>query len=247
MLLDQSMRDVGGTLFRWRSYVLLVFLPLIAWAVLQGEPIERRLGEVWGDLYEAACVAIVFAGLLLRAGTVGFVPRRTSGRNTEGQVASELNTTGVYSLTRNPLYLANCLIYLGIMLMTQQLILSLAFALFLAVYYERIVLAEEAFLLDRFSETYRAWAAEVPAFVPRLGGWRRPALPFSLRTVLRREPAGWLAAIAAIAIIEIGVDLVEGEEELGGDGWLLGLGIAAAIYVLLLVAKQRRLLYVPGR
>ena len=191
---------------------------------------------------------MVFAGLALRAVTVGFVPKKTSGRNTEGQVASELNTTGVYSLTRNPLYLANCVTYLGIMLFTQELLLSLAFALFLAVYYERIILAEEAFLLETFGDTYRAWAAEVPVFLPRLSGWRRPALPFSFRTVLRREPAGWIAAVVALAVIEIGVDLVEGErEEVGGDGWLTIVTIAVCLYLALLFAKKRRLFYVPGR
>jgi hypothetical protein len=42
--------------------------------------------------------------------------------------------------------------------------------------------------------------------VPQLSGWRRPALPFSLRTVLRREYPGWFAAVTALAFIEIGAD-----------------------------------------
>ena len=175
MLLGQSMQALGGALFRWRSYALLVFVPLLTWAVVQGEPIERAIGDTWGDAYEAACVGLVLVGLVLRAVTVGYVPRRTSGRNTSGQIANVLNTTGLYSLTRNPLYLANCVIYLGMVLLTQDLLLSLAFALFLALYYERIILAEEAFLLRRFGESYLAWAADVPPFLPRLWGWRQPS------------------------------------------------------------------------
>ena len=136
----------------------------------------------------------MLAGLALRAFTVGSVPSRTSGRNTHGQVAASLNVTGMYSLTRNPLYLANCMIYVGVLLYSQDLLLTLAFTLFLVVYYERIILAEEAFLLERFGDAYRRWAAEVPVFLPRLHGWRRPALPFSLRSVLRREYPTWLAA-----------------------------------------------------
>ena len=45
-------------------------------------------------------VALVLAGLALRAFTVGSVPSRTSGRNTHGQVAASLNVTGMYALTR---------------------------------------------------------------------------------------------------------------------------------------------------
>ncbi|HRO11651.1 isoprenylcysteine carboxylmethyltransferase family protein [Amaricoccus sp.] len=249
MLLDVRMRDSGERLFRRRSYVLLIFLPLVGLAVWRGEPLERALGHGWGDLYEAACVALVAAGLGLRAFTVGFVPGKTSGRNTGGQVARELNTTGIYSLTRNPLYLANCMSYLGVMLFTQDLLLSLAFGFFLVVYYERIILAEEAFLLAKFGDAYRAWAAEVPVFLPRLRGWKRPALPFSLRSVLRREYPGWLAAVFALALIDVLADLgTEEHQGLADEAWLPTLGVFALVWLSLhLLNRRTRLLRVPGR
>jgi protein-S-isoprenylcysteine O-methyltransferase Ste14 len=246
MLLSQTMRDTGRGLFRWRSYVLLVFLPLIAVAVMRGEPIERALGEVWGGLYEATCVAIVAAGLALRAFTVGFVPARTSGRNTRDQVADSLNTTGMYSLSRNPLYLANGLIYMGVMLYTQDLLLSLAFAFFLCIYYERIILAEEAFLVDRFGEAYLAWVAEVPVLLPRLSGWRAPAMRFSLRTVVRREYTTWLAAIVALGVVDMSADWFGQVVEVDIWRWL----IAAALVLygtIHLVKRHTRLLAEPGR
>jgi protein-S-isoprenylcysteine O-methyltransferase Ste14 len=249
MLLDQQMRESGGQLFRWRSFVLLVFLPLVGLAVWRGEPIERLLGDGWGSVYETACIVLVALGLALRAFTVGFVPRKTSGRNTEGQVANELNTTGIYSLTRNPLYLANCLSYVGIMLYTQDLLLSFAFGLFLVIYYERIILAEEAFLAARFGEPYLAWAAEVPVFLPRLSGWRKPALPFSLRSVLRREYPSWLSAVLVLAAIDIASDYFAGEHEgLAGEPWLPAVAVAVALYLILhLVNRRSLLLKVAGR
>ncbi len=249
MLLSERMRDSGAHLFRWRSYVLMIFLPLIALAIWRGEPIERRLGEGWGNAYAAACCLLVLAGLALRAFTVGFVPRKTSGRNTEGQVASALNTTGIYSLTRNPLYLANCTAYLGIMLYTQDLLLSFAFALFLVIYYERIILAEEDFLAERFGSEYRAWAAEVPVFLPRFHGWRPPALPFSLRSVLRREYPSWFSAVLMLAAIDIGADRFTPEDEpLSREPWLVAVAAAAVLYLVLHAVNRRsRLLRAPGR
>lgn len=246
MLLGQAMRETGGNLFRWRSFVLLVFLPLIVLAVLRAEPIERALGEGWGELYESACVGLVLLGLGLRAFTVGFVPAKTSGRNTRGQVAATLNTSGMYSLTRNPLYLANVLIYMGVMLYTQDLLLSLAFAFFLCIYYERIILAEEAFLLDRFGDSYAAWAAEVPVFLPRLSGWRRPELPFSLRSVVRREYPTWFLAILSLGVIDIAADHFGDVQEV--DTWQPILALAAVLYLgIHLLNRKTGLLRAPGR
>ena len=245
MLLGEGMRASGGRLFRWRSFVLVIFLPLIALATMRGEPIERALGAFWGEAYEAACIALVLAGLGLRAMTVGFVPAKTSGRNTAGQVAASLNTTGWYSLTRNPLYLANCLIYLGVALYAQDLLLALALAFFLALYYERIILAEEAFLLERFGDDYRTWAAEVPVFFPRFHGWRRPALPFSLRSVLRREHATWLAAVLVLAAVDMAADYVT--QGYTYD-WNTTLALGLAGYLILRwLSRRTQWLRVPGR
>jgi protein-S-isoprenylcysteine O-methyltransferase Ste14 len=245
VLLNDWMRESGGSLFRWRSFVLLIFVPLLALAVRRGEPVERFLGGSWGELYEFGCIVLVLAGLALRAFTVGSVPCRTSGRNTHGQVASSLNVTGMYSLTRNPLYLANSIAYLGVLLYSQDLLLTFAFALFLVVYYERIILAEEAFLLERFGDAYRRWASEVPAFVPRLHGWRRPALPFSVRSVLRREHPTWLAALLSLAAIDLVADYFGGDYS---SDWNVTLVVGLAGYLVLHVLNRRtRVLRVPGR
>lgn len=61
-----------------------------------------------------SCIAVSLFGLLIRAVTIGFTPKGTSGRNTkEGQVAEVLNTKGIYSVVRHPLYLGNYFMWLG--------------------------------------------------------------------------------------------------------------------------------------
>ncbi len=238
MLLSERLARTGGFFFRWRSFMPLVFLPPVAVALTQAEPIERAAGEVVGGLYEAACIAMVVAGLAIRAVTVGFVARNTSGRKTR-QVADSLNTTAMYSLTRNPLYLGNAITYLGVALFAQNLLVGLAFALFLVVYYERIIMAEEAYLLDRFGDAYAAWARGTPAFFPRLSGWRRPALPFSLKAVLRREHHGWLAAMLALAFVEIGGDAFGHEQQAWVEpAWMAAIAAVAAIYLTIHALKR---------
>jgi protein-S-isoprenylcysteine O-methyltransferase Ste14 len=247
MLLRDHMAHTGAKLFRWRSFVLLAFVPAIVWAVFQGEQVEAVVGDTWGEVFELLAVALVVLGEGLRILTVGFVPRGTSGRNTgAGQVASRLNTTGVYSLVRNPLYLANCTMYLGIVLFTQSLVLAVIFVLVLLPYYERIIAAEEAFLAEKFGDAYRAWAIETPAFIPRLTGWQSPDMAFSWRSVIRREHASIYGAIFALVVIDLGLDWAGGESL--DMGLLLSLGIATLTEVAVIYLKKRTtLLNVAGR
>lgn len=250
MLLRDHMAHTGAKLFRWRSFVLLAFVPAIIWAVLQGEQVEAAIGEVWGDIFEWAAIALVILGEALRMLTVGFVPRGTSGRNTgAGQVATRLNTTGVYSLVRNPLYLANCMMYVGVVLFAQSLVLALVFVLVLLPYYERIIAAEEAFLTDRFGNAYRNWAAVTPAFIPRLTGWQSPDMAFSWRSVIRREHASMYAAVVALFLVEMGQTWLDPDPTETMDvAWLVIFGVATALELVALFLKKRTtLLNVAGR
>ena len=60
-----------------------------------------------------ASVAIGLAGLAVRAVAVAYAPDGTSSRDTHRMRAPSLNTTGLYSVVRNPLYLGNGLMWLG--------------------------------------------------------------------------------------------------------------------------------------
>lgn len=248
MLLGQKMGRGGDFLFRWRSYVLLIFVPFIVLSFPEGEIIEHMVGEPYEDIYEVFCLIFAAGGLVLRGYTVGFVPGGTSGRNTKSQIAETLNTTGIYSQTRNPLYLANCITYLGIFLFTQNLLLSFAALLFLIIYYERIIMAEETFLTERFGEMYTTWASQVPVFFPKFSDWQEPAMPFSMKTVLRREYSGWFAAVFALFAIETGREILGEENGWLEPGWLAALIVAAIVYLVLRTLKKKtHLLDVSGR
>lgn len=248
MLLGDHMQRTGQSLFRWRSYVFLAFVPFVALTLFNGELVETRFGEGVGDLYEGLCVAAVVLGEAIRILTVGFVPAGTSGRNTRAQIAEALNTTGAYSVVRNPLYLGNCLMYLGVVGYTQNLTLTLIFALVLVLYYERIIAAEEGFLSQKYGAAYHDWAARVPAFLPRLAGWKRPALPFCLRTVIRREHASVFAAFLALWLVDAGLDALSPVPEGTDRTGFYALGFAMAVELTVLTIKRRTpLLHVPGR
>jgi protein-S-isoprenylcysteine O-methyltransferase Ste14 len=84
------------------------------------------------------------------------------------QREGRLVTTGPYARVRHPQYVAFVLIMLGFLLQWPTLITLVMFPV-LVVMYARLARGEEQELLTRFGDAYRAYAREVPAFVPRLG------------------------------------------------------------------------------
>jgi hypothetical protein len=189
-----------------------------------------------------------FLGLAIRCGAVGFVPGGTSGRGTRSQSAKTLNSTGLYSVVRHPLYLGNYLIGLGVTLVWFDWWAPVIYTLFFWLYYERIMLAEEQFLDEQFGGEFRRWAAATPAFVPRLSNWRRPSLPFSARTALRREYSGLFLLVLLHSGMEVIEHLwLEGCPTLG-PYWTTTLVAAVFIYAALATLKKHtRLLHVCGR
>jgi len=241
--LQDEFVDTGKRLFRWRSYLPLVFLPLFLYALsgFSRESIDESYGERW----EVVCVLVSFSGVLLRGLVVGQTPHRTSGRNTREQVADTLNTTGMYSVVRHPLYLGNFVSWLGIALFTQSFLVVLVSVLAFALYYERIMFAEEKFLADRFDGAFRDWADRTPAFIPRLRGWRPSSIPFSWRMVLRREYSGFFAVVVTFTCF----DVIRGYFERGWirlePGWAVFLAFGTAVYVGLRWAKKSGKLPLP--
>ncbi|MCB1397141.1 MAG: DUF1295 domain-containing protein [Rhodobacter sp.] len=247
-MLTDRMVTAGHVLFRWRSYLLFAFLPLFIWAVSEGEALEVRWGDAVGEITEVLALLLLVLGEAIRVLTVGFVPHGTSGRNTDkGQIAERLNTTGLYSTTRNPLYLGNCLMYVALALYTQHLWVVAVLGLTLTLYYERIIAAEESFLLEKFGEPYREWSAQTPVFWPRLRNWRRPDMPFSLRTVIRREHVSALGGFVVLYLLELGLHTLPGATDTIAPGWHWLMGLAIVLEIVARVAKPAGWLKVEGR
>jgi protein-S-isoprenylcysteine O-methyltransferase Ste14 len=242
--LSTAMVREGNWLFRRRSWLPLTLALLVYPAVVLG---PRFTPEQW-DRWELVALLVALAGLVVRFLVAGFVPKGTSGRNIEGQEAAALNTTGLYTLVRHPLYLGNFLMWLGVVLLAAHGWLAVVFTLLFWIYVERVMAAEEAYLEERFGEDFRAWAARTPAFLPRRLRWESPPLGFSLRIMLRREFSGIYALIAAFTSVDVLRNLT-GEADYLLDPLRAGLFWGGTLFYLLMVFLKRktRLLKVPGR
>jgi protein-S-isoprenylcysteine O-methyltransferase Ste14 len=244
MPLREEMESTGHWLFRWRSYLPLALLALVLAVVWTGVDAHARS---WYPEWLAFCLAVAVAGLVIRALTVAHVPAGTSGRQTSGQVAEHLNTGGMYSLVRHPLYVGNFLMWLGPALYPGNVWLAVVVVLVFWLYYERIMFAEEEYLRRAYGQSYEQWAQQIPAFIPRLHGWKPPALPFSFRTVLRRELSSFFGMVSVFTVIELVNNLAHGRPALG-RAWQIFFAAGLVVFLLLAFLKRRtRVLRVPGR
>jgi protein-S-isoprenylcysteine O-methyltransferase Ste14 len=245
-MLSKQMAHSGSWLFKWRSYLPLVVVAVVVPGLLNFSYPLNSHG--WDLAYEMICLFISMLGLAIRCYTIGYVPVGTSGRNTKGQIAETLNTTGIYSLVRNPLYLGNFFMMLGVVSFVRMWWTDVVFCLLFCLYYERIIIAEEEFLESKFGAAYLEYASKTPAFFPCFKYWVRPNLSFSSRNVLKREYSGFFAVILLMFILEVIEDyVVKGELKLD-PVWTVLLVFSAVVYIILRTLKRHtKILKVKGR
>src|SRR6185436_7843061 len=246
MTLRNHFDHSGNWLFRRRSYLPLLLLPILLPAVVRIQ--YPGMSQKEDFLWEFICLAISLSGLAIRVLAVTHAAPSTSGRGTMEPIAETLNTAGVYSVVRHPLYLGNYLMWLGVTLLPGvwwcPVICSLAFWL----YYERIAFAEEEFLHRRFGDAWERWAARTPAFVPSFQRWRWPERRFSLRHVLRREYSALFGLVASFTFLEFVGDLAHKRPLETDTGWGIAFACTAVAYMVLRTLKRRtRLLHVADR
>lgn len=242
MALREDFENTGNWLFKWRSYLPLIMIGIFLLAMTEYH--YPRLHHIW----EILCLIVSFFGLGIRVFTIGHTPKRTSGRNSKHQVAESLNTTGIYSVVRHPLYVGNFFIGLGWVLFINLWWLILIYILAFCLYYERIIFAEEEFLRNKFGNEYIEWANQTPVFIPRFSQYKKADLPFSFRNVLKREYNGLLTVVIVMYFLEVVGDFfVKGKFDYDFGWILLVLGSFIIWFILRYFKKHTRVLHVEGR
>jgi protein-S-isoprenylcysteine O-methyltransferase Ste14 len=203
MALIHSFEKSGNFLFKFRGQIPIVLF-------LMSVPVVYFTDYQFLDDYPGlrlilliTCVLFSFLGQVIRAIAIGTSSKHTSGRNTKEQVAEALNTKGIYSTVRHPLYLGNYFMWIGIVMFTFNVWFILTVSLLFWLYYERIMFAEERFLERKFGEDYLSWSLKVPAFWPSMKNHIPTEIPFSMKTILRREYSGVTATILGFVFVDV--------------------------------------------
>lgn len=240
MALQEEFELQGNYLFRYRGVLpLAILLPGIFAYILRITAISETAKNTIDSSYHYFCLFITLLGFAIRVYTIGYSPDNTSGRNTKQQIADELNTTGIYSLVRHPLYAGNFFMWAGLALLSQNTWFIFAFIFMYWIYYERIMFAEEQFLRKKFGLAYLRWTKDTPAFIPRFTRFKKPVTKFNIKKVVRQEKTGFvLVFLLYFLFYEIGLCIMLRRISIQYNFWFYAMAVSLSAYILIKVSEK---------
>lgn len=236
MALRHSFEKTGNFLFKHRGqFPLILFAIAVPVIFFTNNTLFLTSERAYWSLFGAS-VFLSIIGQIIRSIAIAKSAKQTSGRNTWGHEAKALNTTGIYSTVRHPLYLGNFFIWIGIVCFIGNPWFLVIATLLFWLYYERIMFSEEVFLEEEFGDEYVMWSLITPAFIPSWKNYRKSNVSFSMKTLLRREYPGISAAIIGFLF----VDFVRNWVFFGSPQWLISHGVV--LFVALMISFVLRTL-----
>lgn len=237
MLLKDNLLKLGNFLFKHRGFQFILYF------LVAGLSWKHFFLTKDNLLLELICIFIAFVGMLVRAYTVGFVTNGTSGRNSTKQIAEELNITGMYSIVRNPLYVGNFLIFLGVILLTQDIKTIVIVSILYWLFYIPIILTEENFLLDKFKDKYIKYSQNVPCLIPSFKNFVKPCRPFSFNMVLVREQDTLFTTALLLLTAETIMEYAQVGKFHVDRIWIITFIMVMCAYAVLKYMKKHHLIY----
>lgn len=194
---------IGNFFFRTRNVLFIVLYLLL---FIPSPPLfaEQHFGLPYWYWPVILGLIITLTGQLIRAVTIGLAYIIRGGRNRQIH-AEDLVTGGIFNHCRNPLYLGNILMLLGVGVLSNSLLyVGIIMPVFFFIY-QAIVLAEEDFLRGKFGENFNAYCKKVNRWIPSLKGLSitMNSMKFNWRRWILKEyntQYVWLSGITLILL-----------------------------------------------
>lgn len=184
----RKIRKIGNFFFKIRSFTPIPFIFALLYFA----------SPVW---YTVAIGAIFIAtGEFLRIWAVGYAGASTRARTLGA--ARDLVTTGPYGYVRNPLYLGNFLLSLGVCLVANVYWLAAVLIVGYFLQYLPIIAVEETYLLESCGPVYQTYRERVPRFIPQFHSYP-DASPhdFCFARAIKSEKRTLTAIICVVGLI----------------------------------------------
>lgn len=232
--MQRMMVSLGRFLFRYRNGLFPLVFVVALWA---GKP-EHAFGRPSADLLlDLIGYAVALAGQWLRILTIGYEYIVRGGKDRKAY-ADNLVQGGIFAHCRNPLYVGNLLIALGLALVIHSFAFYTIFIPFILLAYVAIVAAEEDYLRGRFPSEYKRYCGRVNRWWPRWDGYATSikGMRFNWRRVLVKEYNTTFVLIAALIGLELWSDyVITGPSVLPSSEWLV---IGSALWLVLYAAVR---------
>jgi len=190
-----AVRAVGRFAFRFRDYLVPVGLG-VALALTRPEHLfGSAVVNRWTDLLGFTIAAV---GQTLRILVIGYAYIQRGGANKQ-LAAPKLVCEGFYAHSRNPMYVGNVLLIVGLAIIYNSFWIYLIGLPVVLGGILSIIRAEEDFLAGKFGDEYEEYCHRVNRFLPSLRGLRSTmsSMTFDWKRVLRKEYGttfAWLSA-----------------------------------------------------
>lgn len=229
---------IGNFLFHYRNGLFPLVYALL---IFRSQPLlpDYRLAALIGFL-------VALSGQFLRAVTVGLEYIIRGGRDRQ-VYADKLVQGGLFAHCRNPLYVGNYVILLGVSLASNSVLFCAIAVPFFAFAYWAIIAAEENYLRKKFGPEFDDYCARVNRLLPNLSGLSRTlaGMRFNWRRLITAEYGSayiWLAAIPCVTLKNSWmVDQYNASNPIVWISWSL-LAVATLAYALARFLKKSGLL-----
>ena len=201
---------IGNFLFHYRNGLFPLVYGLL---VFRSHPLlENYRVALWSG------VLVALAGQLLRVLTIGleYIIRGGRGRQV---YAEKLVTGGVFAHCRNPLYVGNFLILLGVGVASNSTLFLAVGIPFFTLAYWAIIAAEENYLRNKFGMEFNDYCARVNRFIPNLSGIQTTlsGMRFNWRRLITAEYGSAFIWVAAIILVTLKNLWLSGEYQTAGS------------------------------
>jgi protein-S-isoprenylcysteine O-methyltransferase Ste14 len=196
---------IGNFFFKYRNWIFILFYAAL---FIPSWPLFSK--EYFGDHYYYWPIIlglfITVSGQLIRGLTIGLAYIVRGGKDKK-PYAEGLVTEGIFRHCRNPLYVGNILMLLGIGILANSLVyVAIVIPVFLFIY-QAIVLAEENFLAGKFGAGFKAYCKDVNRWWPSLKGIGQTfaSMKFNWRRWISNEHSTqfiWLIGITLVLLFK---------------------------------------------
>lgn len=196
----------GNFFFRYRNTLFpLVFAMLFfegTWPLF-----DNHLIEMW-EIVIGTIIAL--CGQTLRALTIGLAYIKRGGKKKQ-VYAKNLVQDGIFSHCRNPLYLGNILILLGVGIAGNSLPFVMFGLPFLLFAYATIICAEEDYLEKKFGQEFKDYCKRVNRIIPDFSGIGNTIkdMEFNWKRLIVKEyatPFAWIMGLSLLIMKDIYLD-----------------------------------------
>ena len=234
------MISIGNFFFKYRNIIFIFFYAAI---FIPSPPLFSP--GVFGDAFYywpiTTGLFVTCLGQLVRGLTIGLAYIIRGGK--EGKPYAEgLVTEGIFRHCRNPLYVGNILMLLGVGILANSLVYVIIFIPLFLFIYQAIVLAEENFLRGKFGEGFDAYCTRVNRWFPSLAGITTTfrSMHFQWKRWILKEHTTqfiWLAGIALILLLNY-PHLTQHDNE-KRNFWIgISIGSLSIIYIIIRFLKK---------